>query len=59
MSLTIKTLPREIDLDAFEVDAIQNVIGVAEDLSMRGDEQATLALVWLRGLVEKPDGKVH
>ena len=57
--LTIMKPPKQLDLSRNEIEAIHEAICVAEDFAMRGDENAALALVWLRGWVGKPDGKVH
>lgn len=52
MALEIAVLPREIpNLSDAEVHALQEVVALAEDLSMRGDERATVAMEWSRDLL--------
>lgn len=51
-ALQIVTLPAPIaGLSEVERDAIMEVIGVAEDLSLRGDDRAAVALGWMRSLL--------
>lgn len=50
--VAIATLPVPISgLSDAERDAIMEVIGVAEDLSLRGDDRAAVALGWMRSLL--------
>ena len=52
MSLTISKLPKATPhFSDAEIHALQEVVGLAEDLSMRGDERAGVAMEWARGLL--------
>lgn len=53
MGLAIVKLPKSIPhFSDAEIDALQEVVGLAEDLAMRGDERAGVALDWARDLLE-------
>ena len=53
MTLEIATLPKAIPtLSDAEAYALQEVIPLAEDLSLRGDERATVVLEWARDLLK-------
>tara|TARA_R110000737_G_scaffold212309_1_gene229743 strand:+ start:2700 stop:2933 length:234 start_codon:yes stop_codon:yes gene_type:complete len=52
MSITIVKPPESIpDFSDAEIYALQEVVGLAENLAMRGDERAGAALEWARDLL--------
>lgn len=52
MSLKIAKLPKFIPhFSDAEIHALQEVVGLAEDLAMRGDERAGVAMEWARDLL--------
>jgi hypothetical protein len=49
MKLQIRRMPLPVAcLSAAEIDALQKIIPLAEDLAMRGDRRASIALEWMR-----------
>ena len=58
-TIGILKLPAEIaSLSESEINSLQDVVGIAEDLSMRGDDRATVAMEWARDLLARVVKKI-
>ena len=57
--MEIEKLPQMVRFTQAEIDALKELMPVASDYSLHGDESATIALGWMQQMLDEATGEVE